>query len=137
MERRDYLLQEIEKIGLLLRMLLNKITSKSENTSISIENQFEEEKELFLNEMGFDIDDFLSLQTSGIEDYLSKFSGIRGANIELLADVLREIGMKYKSKLSKAYLEKALMLYEHCNSLDKTYSFDRERKIIEIKDIIR
>lgn len=137
MERRDYLLQEIEKIGLLLRMILNKITSRAENGAISLENQFEEEKELVLNGMGFDLDKFLSLKASEIGEYLLNFNAIRGANIELLADVLTEMGMNDKSKSSNAYLEKALMLYEHCSSLDKTYSFDRESKINEIKNIIR
>lgn len=136
MEKRDYLLQEIEKIGILLRMILNKITLRGENNAISLENQFEEEKELLINEIGFNIDEFLSLETSEIEDYLSKFSGVRGSNIELLADVLKEIGMKGENKMSKAYLKKALKLYEQCNSLDKTYSFDRESKIEEIKNIL-
>lgn len=136
MEKRDYLLQEIEKIGILLRMILNKITMRGENNAISLENQFEEEKELLINEIGFNIDEFLSLETSEIEDYLSKFRGVRGSNIELLADILKEIGMKGENKISKAYLEKALKLYEQCNSLDKTYSFDRESKIEEIKNIL-
>ena len=136
MEKRDYLLQEIEKIGILLRMILNKITLRGENNAITLENQFEEEKELLINEIGFNIDGFLSLEASKIEDYLSKFSGVRGSNIELLADVLKEIGMKGENKMSKAYLKKALKLYEQCNSLDKTYSFDRESKIEEIKNIL-
>lgn len=136
MERRDYLLIEIEKIGLLLRMILNKIIYRSENDAIALENQFEEEKELLLKEIGFNINEFILLDASEIAQYISKFNGIRGSNIELLADVLKEVGMKGESKLSKAYLEKALKLYELSNSLDKTYSSERESKISEIKEIL-
>jgi len=133
MEQKDYLLREVEKIGLLLKLIFNKFTSKGENYAITIENQFEKAKELLLKEVGFDIDLFLSLNKSDIEQYLSAFTGIRGSNIELLADVLKEMGMKTKSEKSKIYLDKALKLYELCNSLDKTFSFDRENKISEIK----
>jgi hypothetical protein len=136
MEKRDYLLQEIEKIGLLLRMILSKIVSRPENSAIAIESQFEQENELFQTEMGFNVDAFLSLSAAEIEKYLSQFNGIRGANIELLADVFKEMGMKSKGNLSKPYLEKSLMLYDYCNLQDKTYSPDRESKIAEIKEII-
>ena len=56
--------------------------------------------------------------------------------MELLADIFKAIGMKSDSPITKEYLEKALNLYELCNSSDKTFSFDRERKISEIKNII-
>ena len=134
MEQKDYLLREVEKIGLLLKMIFNKLTSKGENYAITIENQFEEAKELLLKEIGFDTDLLLSLNKTEIQDYISKFNGMRGSNIELLADVLKEMGMKTKGEKSKIYLDKALKLYELCNSLDKTFSLDRENKISEIKN---
>jgi len=136
MQQKDYLLREIEKIGLLLKMIFNKIAGKEENYALTIENQFEEEKELLLHEIGFNIDIFLLLEESGIEQYISKFDGIRGSNIELLADILKVMGMKTDSAITKEYLVRALKLYELCNSLDKTFSFDRESKISEIKNAL-
>ncbi len=127
MEQKDYLLREIEKIGLLLRMILNTITSRGENNAIVLENQFEEERELLLHEIGFNINEFILLESSEVEQYISKYSGIRGSNIELLADIIKEFGMKSESNISKACLEKALKLYELCNSLDKTYSIARAK----------
>ncbi len=136
MEQKDYLLREIEKIGLLLKMIFNKIAGKEENYALTVENQFEEAKGLLLHEIGFDIDIFLSLEKSEIEHYISKFNGISGSNTELLADILRVMGMKTYSSMTKEYLERALKLYEFCNSLDKTFSLDRERKINEIKNAL-
>ena len=133
MQQKDYLLREIETIGLLLKVIFNKIAGKGENYALTVENQFEEEKELLLHEIGFNIDIFLLLEESGIEHYISKFDGIRGSNIELLADILKVMGMKTDSAITKEYLVRALKLYELCNSLDKTFSFDRESKISEIK----
>ena len=136
MEQKDYLLKEIEKIGLLLRAILNKLKLNTDNGAITLENQFDQEKELLLNEIGFNIDEFALLNDSDIEQYLSKFEGIRGINLELLADVLREVGFKAENNMTNAYFEKSLKLYELCNSLDKTYSFEREGKIEELRNIL-
>ena len=136
MQQKDYLLREIEKIGLLLKMIFNKIVGKEENYALKVENQFEEEKELLLHETGFNIDVFLLIEESGIEHYISKFDGIRGSNIELLADILKAMGEKTDSAKTKEYLKRALRLYELCNSIDKTFSFDRERKINEINNAL-
>ena len=136
MQQKDYLLREIEKIGLLLKMIFNKIAGKEENYALTVENLFEEEKELLLHETGFNIDVFLLIEESGIEHYISKFDGIRGSNIELLADILKAMGEKTDSAKTKEYLKRALRLYELCNSIDKTFSFDRERKISEIKNTL-
>jgi len=136
MQQKDYLLREIEKMGLLLKMIFNKIAGKKENYALTVENQFEEEKELLLHETGFNIDVFLLIEESGIEHYISKFDGIRGSNIELLADILKAMGEKTDSAKTKEYLKRALRLYELCNSIDKTFSFDRERKIKEINSAL-
>ncbi len=136
MEQKDYLLREIEKIGLLLRYIFSKITGNGENYVLTMENQWAEEKGLLLHETGFDVDLFLSLNGSEIEQYISKFSGFNSPNFELLADILKAMGMKTEPEKSKEYLESALKLYEFCNSLDKTFLFDRERKISEIKNVL-
>ena len=133
MEKRDYLLREIEKIGMLLTMIINKIAGNRESYAISLEKQFETEKEILLNEIGFNLGFFLSLEKADIAPYLSKFSGIRGANIDLLADLMKEIGMLAEPAMKNEYLEKAINLYDLSTALDKTFSMEREKKIKEIK----
>ncbi len=134
MEQRDYLLREIEKIGALLKMIFNKITHKDENNAITSERKLQESKEMLLKEVGIDIDKFLSFDESEIKQYMSQFDGFNVSNIEYLADILNELGMD--SSITKEYLKKALKLYELCNSLDKTFSFERERKIDELKNTL-
>ncbi|UCG26922.1 MAG: hypothetical protein JSV24_08055, partial [Bacteroidales bacterium] len=114
-----------------------KITGKTEDHAIHQENPFEEEKGLLFHETGFDMDTFISLEKSEIEDYISGFKGISGPNIELLADVLKEMGTaRTGSAMKREYLERALELYKLCNSADKTFSFDRESKISEIENTL-
>ena len=137
MEQKDYLLREIEKIGLLLRMIFSKIAVKEENLATTVESQFEEAKGLLLQETGIDIDLLLSLDERETDDYLSRFNGLNSANIEALADILSVTGMKAKPEMTTVFLEKALNLYELCISTDKTFSFNRERKISEIRNRLR
>ncbi len=136
MEQKDFILREIEKIGKLLKMIFNLARNISSNESQSVENQLSEAKETLVQEAGFDIDLFVSFNDSEIALYISKFPGLNGSNIESLADALYEVGLKSEPDTNKEYLNKALKLYEMCNASDKTYSFDREGKISNIKNTL-
>jgi hypothetical protein len=135
MEQKDYLLREIEKIGILLRMIFNKITQKKEEREVlSSEQQFAEAWRMLLPESGFDLEKLLVLEQKETADYIAGFKGLSTANIEVLGDILNEIGMNAGPETSKKYFEKALMLYELCNSAGKTFSFEREGKISQVKN---
>lgn len=133
MEQKDYFLREIEKIGLILQAILNSLIKNKENLAITIEKQFEESKELLLNEIDFDLDTFLTLNESDLESYIAQIRGLNLRNLELLADIISHMGFEEKPDLRMIYLQKALLLYDCCNQADKTYSFDRENKIAIIK----
>jgi hypothetical protein len=134
MEQEDYLLREIEKIGILLNMIFNKLNVKKSNFELTSENQFGVLQEMLLKDTGIDIGILSSLDESGIGKYVSKFTGFNGSNLELLADLFKEMGMKSGSPASSEYFDMALKLYDLCNASDKTFSFERERKISEIKN---
>lgn len=129
MEQKDYLLREIEKIGVLLRAILSLFTKEEENFSIKIDRRFDDTTEQLFNETGFDLNYFLSLEESQIKEYISRFKSLNTQNIELLADVIYQYGAKDLTSGRKTYLIKALQMYEFCNTLDKTFSFDRQQKI--------
>ncbi len=98
MERRDYLLREIEKIGVLMRALRQKLFGgEKENFSIAPEWQMEEFREMLLSDANLDLDKLLSLDQKKTQAYLSELSGFNVANIELLAETLAEIGFEHQS----------------------------------------
>lgn len=136
MERRDYLLLEIEKIGQLLTAIKQKLFGGKENLAITIEKQMEDAKEILFNETDFDLDKFLALNGEESVQYLSSFKGSDVENTEQLADFLSQIGFNDPSDKSKKYLEKALQLYELCRLNSKTYSLEREGKIVAIKNFL-
>ena len=136
MVQRDYILREIEKIGALINAFRQKIFGGSGNLAITLENQIDNSKEMLLNEMNFDLDKFLTLNTEELNEYISGFEGFNVENIELLADCLSQIGFDDNCDNSKMYLEKSLQLYELCNLKSKSYSFEREANINAIKNVL-
>ena len=136
MEQKDYILREIEKIGTLISAFRQKIFGDSKNFAITLENQIENSKGMLLNEMNFDFDKFLTLNTENLNEYISHFVGFSVENIELLAECLSQIGFDDNCDSSKMYLEKSLQLYELCNLKSKSYSLEREANINSIKSVL-
>jgi hypothetical protein len=132
MERKDYLLKEIEKIGAILNVIRQKIFGSKTNTAITLEHKIEFAKEKLLNGINFDLDKFLNLNAKDSDEYILSFAGFNVENIEILAECLVQIGFNDNCKDSKKYLEKTLQLYNLCNLKSKTYSFERETIISKI-----
>jgi len=153
MEQRDYILREIEKIGLILTAIRRKLFGGRAGSSFAEADKTagsEYEKELDLkidfSELGIDLDKFLLLDTAETDNYLSNIKGMNVENIELLADCLAQMGTEEESgqmetdysnsesAQNNQYLLKALQLYHLCNLKSSTYSFSRERKILMIEN---
>lgn len=129
MEQKDYLMREVEKIGLIMSAIGQKIFGGKGNIAITLEKQIKDAKDILLNEANFDLDKFLNSTIQDSNKYISSFIGFNNDNIELLANYLFQIGLSDESDNSKKYLEKALQLFELCNFQDKIYSFERESNI--------
>lgn len=134
MEQKDYFLREIEKIGLVLRAIFNHLIGKNEDLSITINPQFDITTEQLFGEIGFDFNHYISLDEDASEAYLIGFDGMNSDNLELLADITYQLGLNAPSDKQNVLFHKALHLYQFCEQLDKTYSFERERKILEIRN---
>jgi hypothetical protein len=136
MERRDYLMREIEKIGMMLAGIINRIAGSRESYATSPEKPFENEKELVMEEAGIDLDKLISLEKQDIPAYIQTCTGFSPANMELLAGLLLEMGKNCGAPLNRVYLRKSLDIYELCTSGDKIYSMERELSISQIRNLL-
>jgi hypothetical protein len=136
MEQRDYLLREIEKIGAIMSAIRQKIFGGKGNLAITLEQQVKETKGMLLNKMSFDLEKFLDLNVEETNEYIKTFKGFNVENIEILAEIISEIGFDNKCDNSQKYLEKALQLYELCGFKSKTFSIEREANINAIKNYL-
>ncbi|HPJ63887.1 hypothetical protein [Lentimicrobium sp.] len=129
MEQKDYLLREIEKLGIVIRAIQQKIFGGSGPPALSPERQEAEAREMLFSEMNFDLDRFLQMDLAESEKYVNGFKGFSIENIEALAAFIAKIGFSKQSEPSRTYIEKALQLFEICNMKSKTFSFERENHI--------
>jgi len=133
MERKDFILREIEKISVLLLYLIGKfVPSKSieelQQTEKLINDEF---KEAFGNNLNY----ILKLEEKDFDSEFSQKKGFNFENIELLADLLYTIGND-EIKTKPDYLHKALLIYEYIDKKSKTFSFERINKINDLRSII-
>jgi len=133
MERKDFILREIEKISVLLQYLIGKfVPSKSieelQQTEKLINDEF---KEAFGNNLNY----ILKLEEKDFDSEFSQKKGFNFENIELLADLLYTIGND-EIKTKPDYLHKALLIYEYIDKKSKTFSFERINKINDLRSII-
>lgn len=136
MEQRDYLLREIEKIGVLIRAFFGIFSDADKQEATEPQAGLDELKSTMLSETGFDLDKFISLEENDRQDYISGFVGFNVLNVELLADLLTNISKQVDLHSRCAYLKAALHLYSLCNISDKTYTFARENKIHLLTQLI-
>jgi len=137
MEQRDYILREIEKIGLILTAIRRKLFGGKDGADDTLaDNEADRQTEMqsLYSELGIDLDKFLLLDTAETDNYLSNIKGMNIENIELLADCFAQMGTADESALNNPYSVKALQLYHLCNLKSSTYSFSRERKILMIEN---
>jgi histidyl-tRNA synthetase len=136
MEQKDYILREIEKISKIISSIREKLFGSKNNLAIITEQEINNLNEMLLEEINFDFEKFLKLNSEASGEYLKKFEGFSIENIESLAELISQIGFIDKSEQSKKYLKKSLQLYELAILKSKTYSFDREMKMQMIKNAL-
>ena len=137
MEQKDYLLREIEKIGMVLRAILDKLFDNTGNPALTIESRFAQTSEQLLDDTGFDLTRYLTLEETASQQYLAQYRGMNATNIELLAEVLFHSGMLEQAERRRVFLTRALQLFQLCIRTDKTFSFEREEKINRIENMLQ
>ncbi len=133
MERRDYLMSQIEEIGLFFARLIGRLQKRLQDqqedlltedarNALSVQFGWDLEELLFLDQQSF-----ISLMEENLlaDDHYEKMAAI----FEFLGDC--EAG--HKTLLRKElYLRKALLLLEHIEYKSFTYSMERRERIARI-----
>ena len=136
MASRDYLIRQIEEMGLFLAILLRRILKmKEENQQAAIEFVV---KEALLQELKLDIDQVVVLENA---DFLvvAKQYFTSEDQLEKLADILKVLGQDIGSSLSLTkinYLLKSLFLFTHLQETSSVFSYERRTKIMELQELL-
>lgn len=133
MEQKDYIMREVEKFGLILRAMRQRLIGGGESFATRLENEVEEAKGMLLEQLNFDVDRFMEMDNEASIKYLSSFEGLNIENLETLALNFANLGSE---EFQEEYVQKALLIYHHCNRKSQTFSFEREAKIAELNKTI-
>jgi hypothetical protein len=136
MEQKDYILREIEKIGTVVRAILGRITGNEQMEAIHVGQEFEQTTEWMMQETDLNLSKVLTLEKEPLKEYLSSYKGFNVANLELIAEIFYQTGIRSPVDKKEKFLRKALQIYELCSDADHTFSFDRERKMNEIRKLL-
>lgn len=137
MPSRDYLIRQIEEMGIFLAILLRRILKmKEENQQEQMESVV---KEALTQEIKLDIDQVIVLENQDFIQVAKEYF-TSDDQLEKLADILKVLGQDLEKffTLTKAnYLWKSLFLYSYLQESSTNFSFERKIKIEELQEILR
>lgn len=165
MEQKDYILREIEKLGMLLRAIVTRVFGGNANNALPEEKQFEEVTSALLENADFDLKAFIRMDDAQAIKYLKDRKDLNIRNLEDLALILEKLGTAEPGAAEPGTaepgtaeqgikesqmaapdpqlaetrllsLKKALLILAHCRDTDRTYSFERENRIGALKSVL-
>lgn len=137
MASRDYLIRQIEEMGIFLALLLRRILKmKEEKQAGEIESVV---KEALIQELKLDIDQVIVLENQDFIQVAREYF-TSDDQLEKLADILKVLGQDIENSftLTKVnYLRKSLFLYNYLQESSTNFSFERKIKMEELQEILR
>lgn len=136
MEQRDFIKDELERLGKALSNLMAKFLgwSADGNTSLGIEKTNEQLK----LQLDIDVELILQLSQEELSEYLRKRK-LTNSHIETLIDYFIEMGghtIKTNVSFGVSILKKVLEMYQTIDETSKTYSFDRKEKEKKVNELL-
>jgi hypothetical protein len=133
--RRDYFKKQIDELGQVLNKLLSDLLKLKNDGNIN--GGMERTNEVLQKEIALDLQQLLSIpEDTFIEELKNK--KIADDNLNRLADILLELAentTEGNTQQKEMLYKKSLLLLEHVQRSDSTYSMERHEKIERIKKI--
>ena len=135
MASRDYLIRQVEEMGIFLAMLLRRVLKMKEEKQQDLISLAVREE--LLRETNLDLDQLVVLSDDDFLEVMgSKFTS--DDQLEKLADILRVLGLEIEHAftISRAnYILKSLVLYKFLQEKSTDFSFERRNKILELEEL--
>ena len=132
MEQEDYLKRQIDQLGRVLGKILTKLLGLGSNGQAS--QRIETTNQILKEESDLNIQELIDLKTDGFINTLISEKNFTHKNLDQLAEILLLIADSKPDKDKKNIYEKCLTIYEYLETAEKTYAFDRQMKIKQLKN---
>lgn len=126
MERRDYIVDEIQKFGQMVMGLIGKLMQSRQSQQYDFTLSMADLE--FESEAGFTLKMLIEMDSANLNAFLANHHELNSENIELLADLLIEIsddpGIAQKQSLARAG-----ELLQIVDERERTYAIERAGKL--------
>lgn len=137
MASRDFLVRQLEQMGIFLSILLRRILKmKEENQQLQMESVV---RETLFDELKLDIDQVIVLENSDFFSLIKQHFTSED-QLEKLADILKVLGQDIGQSFTPTkanYLQKSAFLFTHLQQTSTNFSYERREKIVEIQELLR
>lgn len=127
MERRDYLMRYFDQLGEVIARLLGFRKRKD------WEHAHEYIDEVSNDFLGIDINELKDINETDLLEFLTKQQEFTLDKIKILAELLKEKGETYYQQFDMnsalVFLNHSLILFNHVDQEEKTFSMERNQKI--------
>jgi hypothetical protein len=127
MEQQDYLMKQVEQMGLVLEKILSKLLNLKDKGTISMETV----NHIFTEELDFDINKLITVEDDNQVDALKNQFDTK--SLEKLADILLFAAENTNSNEYAQLYKQSLKIYKYVEESGDTYSFERNFKIDKLK----
>ncbi|HEY0031195.1 MAG TPA: hypothetical protein VGC65_10585 [Bacteroidia bacterium] len=134
MQQRDYIKRQLEELGKVLAKILADIMRLKEHGKI--QEAYVLAKDNLVSQFDLDMEHILSLSKEDFQLLIIKGNQLNPTQLNYLAELLyTSAGLleeKEEQQINDLYT-KALLIYQHLNRVEKTFSIEREKKITAIE----
>ncbi len=127
----DYLKRQIDQLGKVLGKILAEILRLKKQGNVS--DVVLVSHQMFKSELDLDIDEILNIPYSDFAERLVAEYDFNNNTLNKLADILLSLaeGNAYKREVIHS---KCIQIYEYLDKTERTFSFDRQAKIEQIRE---
>ena len=136
MEQRDYFMRQVEQLGHVLGILVAKLLGIKQQgkltEGIALIN------DTLVEQVDLDLASLLAIENEKLVKELTVKKGFTLAQLDFTAELLFQTGEFYQMDpqqvaVGQKYWDKARVLFEYVTANDPVFSFDRQRKLDQLK----
>jgi hypothetical protein len=139
MEKRDYLMQQIEQLGQVLARMLSFLLGIKNTGQAAL--SLDEIRQTYRDQLDIPIELILETPAENLIEVLTEKVEFLDSHLERMGDILKETADIYhlaseNESATELYM-KALLIYEHLQASGNAFSIERMDKIGELRNLLQ
>jgi len=138
MEKRDYLMRQVEQLGQVLAVMLSRLLGIKQAGSASL--SIEDINSIYRDELDITLELIINTPREEIIEFLNSRIEFINKHLEKIAEILTEtaglLEQGNQPDQARDLREKCIFIYEHLQENSGEYSLDRVMKISQLREAL-